>query len=71
MPARAARRAPAERQRFGLQASLRMNCQLDYESFTDSWLPADMTPGGRIPHLWIRCADPQPWEHPKMTEFTV
>ena len=31
-------------------------CQPDYESFTESWFPADMTPGGRIPRMWIRCA---------------
>jgi len=51
--------------------SLGKSCQVDYESFTDSWLPADMTPGGRIPQAWIRCADPQPWEHPKMIETLV
>ena len=32
-------------------------CQRDYESFTDSWLAADMNPGGRIPRVWASCAD--------------
>ena len=31
--------------------------QSDYESFTDSCLPADMNPGWRIPRLWASRVD--------------
>ncbi len=43
-------------------------CQLDYESFTDSCLPADMNPGGRIPRSWVSHAG-HSHGNPKMSEF--
>ena len=33
------------------------NCQPDYESFTDSCLPADMNCGGRAQRLWVSLTD--------------
>lgn len=33
------------------------NCQSDYESFTDSCLPADMNLGGRAQRLWVSLTD--------------
>jgi hypothetical protein len=33
------------------------NCGRDYDSFTDSWLPADMNLGGRTPRSWASCAN--------------
>jgi hypothetical protein len=48
--------------RYGAVARPRMEtepytiCQRDYESFTDSCLPADMNCGGRA-RLWASCAD--------------
>jgi hypothetical protein len=43
-------------------------CQLDYESFTDSCLPADMNPGGRIPRSWVSRAG-HSHGNPNMSEF--
>src|SRR5439155_868686 len=34
-----------------------MDGRRDYESFTRSWLPADMNPGGRAARLWLGRAD--------------
>src|ERR1700685_4644420 len=38
---------------LALQAPI---CGRDYDSFTDSWLPADMNLGGRTPRSWVSCA---------------
>jgi hypothetical protein len=42
-------------------------CQSDYESFTDSWLAADMTPGRRIRAITDYLRRPHPWDDPQMT----
>jgi hypothetical protein len=57
--------------RNALQMVFSTICQLDYESFTDSWLPADMNAGGRAPRLWACLRRPQPWDDPEMTETSV
>jgi hypothetical protein len=44
------------------------NCQGDYESFTDFWLPADMTPGRRIRAMTDYLRRPNPWDDPQMTD---
>jgi hypothetical protein len=71
-------KAPVDTGKMAIWDPLRANgvahpmakvCQSDYESFTDSCFAADMTCGGRIPQLWIRCADPQIWECPTMIEL--
>ncbi len=41
--------------------------QIDYESFTDSWLAADMTPGRRIRAITDYLRWPNPWDDPQMT----
>jgi hypothetical protein len=46
-------------------------CGHDYESFTDSWLPADMNSGGRTPRLWACCADHDHGTTTKMIETGV
>jgi hypothetical protein len=43
-------------------------CQCDYESFTDSWLAADMTPGRRIRAMTDYLRSPNPWDDPQMTD---
>src|SRR5271165_4542159 len=43
-------------------------CQSDYESFTDSWLAADMTPGRRIRAITDYLRRPNPWDDPQMTD---
>jgi len=39
----------------------------DYESFTDSWLPADMNAGGRIPAFVGTLRQQRRLGHPEMT----
>jgi hypothetical protein len=46
-------------------------CQLDYESFTDSWLAADKNAGGRTQHLWVCCADHTNGTSTEMIEHRV
>src|SRR6476469_279490 len=41
-----------------------------YESFTDSCVSADMTPGGRIPRLWACCRPRRNGITPDMTSTT-
>jgi len=46
-------------------------CQRDYESFTDSWLAADKTSGGRIPRFVGMLRRPQTWDVPEMIDTRV
>jgi hypothetical protein len=46
-------------------------CERDYESFTDSWLPADMNHGGRTPRLWASCADRNKGTTTEMSDLTA
>ena len=46
-------------------------CQDDYESFTDFWLPADMTPGRRIRGITDYLRRPNQWDDPQMTDSPV
>jgi hypothetical protein len=47
------------------QASRPDTRSFDYESFTDSWLAADMTAGGRHPAIVGLLRQPQPMGTPK------
>jgi len=44
-------------------------CQSDYESFTDSWLAADMNPARRIRGIPDYLRRPHPWDDQQMTDI--
>jgi hypothetical protein len=46
-------------------------CQGDYESFTDFWFSADMTPGRRIRGITDYLRRPHLWDDPQMTDNPV